>query len=457
MIYILMPIIFLLGIICIALEDTIKINKAAVAIGMCIVLWNMLLIDGVNIFSLHPEQFTGSVLNEIGEFAALPFAERISEFLNISIVRDLGDVAETLFFVMASMVIIDLVDVHGGFSVLTQRINTQNKRRLLWIIAFMTFFLSALLGNLATVIVVVAMLRKLVFDRKDRLIYTCMAIIAANAGGSFSPIGDVTTLLLWTGKNISAAHQVLHVFPASMAMMILPLAAVTFMFPKGAVLDNEGLDLNSGRFRLGKKISYSVLTIGLVSLIMVPVLQSVLGIPPFLVVLGGLVVLWCYTDVLYRGKNSETIAALRVNSVFSRIDMATILFFLGILMSVAALRTAGQLGDMSAFLDKHIGDSQVISFILGLCSSFLDNVALVAGTMGMYPIAETGAYMADGSFWTFLAYCAVTGGSILIIGSASGVTVMGMEKIPFMYYFKRFSALALVGYVAGALVFTLLG
>ncbi len=454
MIYMLMPVIFLAGIIGIAFEEKIKVNKAAVALLMCTLLWGLLLFDNVQIFSSHPKELLHSLISKFPEFGSLPFSEQCALFIDTAIIQHLGDVSTTLFFVMASMVIIDLVDVHGGFGVFIPMIKTRNKRAVLWIIAFLTFFLSALLGNLATVIIIISLLRKIVRDNSDRLIYACMTIIAANAGGSWSPIGDVTTLLLWTGKTISAGHQVLHVFPSSLVMMLIPLTLVTFMFPKNSYIIDAGPD--QGKIRLSRRIRYTLLAIGLVSFVMVPVLQTLLGIPPFMVALAGVVVLWVYTDLLYAGKHSAIIDTLKVNSTFSRIDMSTILFFLGILMSVAALQTAGQLGNMSTFLDTHVGKPELISFILGICSSFLDNVALVAGTIGMYPIAETGAFMSNGIFWTFLAYCAVTGGSILIIGSAAGVTVMGMEKISFGYYFKRFSLLALLGYVGGAAVFLLL-
>ncbi len=383
----------------------------------------------------------------MGATAPFPGSRALPETMS----QHLGDVSETLFFVMASMVIIDLVDVHGGFGVMIPIISTRNKRFFLWIIAFLTFFLSALLGNLATVIIIISLLRKIIPEAADRMIYACMVIIAANAGGSWSPIGDVTTLLLWTGKNISAGHQVVHVFPASLVMMLIPLIVTTFMFKKNTFIAPTCPDARKPR--LSRHIRTRLLVIGLASFILVPVLQTRLGIPPFMTALAGVVALWVYTDILYSGKHNATIQKLRVDSTFSRIDMSTILFFLGILMSVAALRTGGQLADMSKFLDTHVGQPELISFILGLCSSFLDNVALVAGTIGMYPLAGSGAFMSNGVFWTFLAYCAVTGGSILIIGSAAGVTVMGMEKIRFGYYLKRFSLLALLGYIGGAAVF----
>jgi Na+/H+ antiporter NhaD/arsenite permease-like protein len=239
-------------------------------------------------------------------------------------------------------------------------------------------------------------------------------------------------------------------------MMLVPLILVTYMFPKRTLIVDAGPPPSGHRLRLSRRIRSTLLIIALLSLAMVPVLKSLFEIPPFMVALFGLVILWIYTDLLYRGKHGVIIENLRVNSTFSRIDMSTILFFLGVLMSVAALQTAGQLAEMSEFFNTHINQPVVLVSIFGVISSFLDNVALVAGTMGMYPLAQSGAFMPDGIFWTFLAYCAVTGGNLLIIGSASGVTVMGMEKISFGYYFKRFSLLALLGYAAGAGLFVLL-
>ena len=415
--FILMPVIFVLGILAIALEDKIKINKAAIALFMAISMWMILMFDAYNIFVERSSTIFQEFLTQNPEMASLPPHEQFINFIsNRAIVYHLGNVSETLFFVMCSMLIVDIVDKHGGFRAVTGYIRTPNKRKLLWYISFATFFFSALLDNLAAAIVIMAVLRKLVPDRTDRLKYACMVIIAANAGGSWSPIGDVTTILLWVGKNISAMHQISHVFIPALVNML------------------------------------------------VPVFQMVTNLPPFLGVLLGLVILWFYTDLMYSKLHMHESQKLRISQLLPNIDLATIFFFLGILMAVGALETSGQLGIMSAFLDKHVHEPYLISFVIGALSSCVDNVALVAATMGMYPIVEQVAdlspyaqfFVSDGGFWTFLAYCAVTGGSILIIGSATGVTVMGLEKIDFMYYTKRFSILALIGYCCGAGVYMLL-
>ena len=324
-----------------------------------------------------------------------------------------------------------------------------------------------LFGASTTSIVIMAVLRKLVPDRTDRLKYACMVIIAANAGGSWSPIGDVTTILLWVGKNISAMHQISHVFIPALVNMLVPLTIAHFwLFKKGSTLRVLSEEEQGDEYipEIPNRSRRMIFVIGVLSLALVPVFQMVTNLPPFLGVLLGLVILWFYTDLMYSKLHMHESQKLRISQLLPNIDLATIFFFLGILMAVGALETSGQLGIMSAFLDKHVHEPYLISFVIGALSSCVDNVALVAATMGMYPIVEQVAdlspyaqfFVSDGGFWTFLAYCAVTGGSILIIGSATGVTVMGLEKIDFMYYTKRFSILALIGYCCGAGVYMLL-
>ena len=324
-----------------------------------------------------------------------------------------------------------------------------------------------LFGASTTSIVIMAVLRKLVPDRTDRLKYACMVIIAANAGGSWSPIGDVTTILLWVGKNISAMHQISHVFIPALVNMLVPLTIAHFwLFKKGSTLRVLSEEEQGDEYipEIPNRSRRMIFVIGVLSLALVPVFQMVTNLPPFLGVLLGLVILWFYTDLMYSKLHMHESQKLRISQLLPNIDLATIFFFLGILMAVGALETSGQLGIMSAFLDKHVHEPYLISFVIGALSSCVDNVALVAATMGMYPIVEQVVdlspyaqfFVSDGGFWTFLAYCAVTGGSILIIGSATGVTVMGLEKIDFMYYTKRFSILALIGYCCGAGVYMLL-
>ena len=453
--YYLMPVIFLLGIIGIALEDVIKVNKAATAVGMCILLWLVFLLNAEHFFVINPPKYIREFVIMFPKLSEMSLHEVAFEFLEVKLVRGLGDVATTLFFVLGSMAIIDIVDSHGGFGIISQSIKTNSMRKLLWALSAVTFVMSILLGNLATVIVMVSIARKLVPDRNARLIFSCMIIIASNAGGSCSPIGDVTTLLLWTGGNLSALHQVASLILPSMVMLAVPLAIATFMLPKEtvptplSVAPSEQTDVNPATRK-------AVLWVGLGSLAMVPVLQTLIQLPPFMGVLLGLVILWVITDRKYADSEDESKQNLRVQRSLARVDISTIFFFLGILMSVQALIVTGQLAIMANFLSDTFADKNHIAIVLGILSSFLDNVALVSATMGMYPLQEAGIFAADSSFWTLLAFCAVTGGSLLIIGSAAGVTVMGMEKISFGYYLKRFSPLALLGFCGGVLVYMFL-
>lgn len=452
-----MPVIFILGIIGIALEDIIRVNKAATAVGMCVVLWSVLLIDAVSIYALHPPELLEDFIKAVPEYANLGKVEQAYKFLEFTILHSLGDVSTTLFFVLASMAIIDEVDKHDGFHAITHSIVTKNKRRLLWIFSFITFFLSAVLGDLAVVIVMIAIARRVIPERNERVLYSCMIIVAANAGGCWSPIGDVTTLLLWTGGNISVLHQVSHLFLSGLIMMLIPLILLTLSITKGEEINQDDkIKHHIEHTVVGHRMRLLVLTVGVASLVLVPVFQSLFNLPPFMGVLFGLAVLWALTDIRYYKSNSEELKQLRMGKVFSRVDVATIFFFLGILMSVQALKAAGHLAIFSDVLNDVLPSSGVIALVLGVCSSFLDNVALVSATMGMFPISDAGVYMADSDFWTFLTYCAVTGGSILIIGSASGVTVMGIEKIPFSYYLKRFTPILLLSYLAGASAYWLI-
>lgn len=465
--YYAMPIVFILGIIAIAFEDKIKVNKSATALLMCIVLWLMLMFGGQSILV---ERQNPAFLQFVERTAIsdLPVSEQITKYLTeTAFVPHLGDVAETLFFVMCTMLIVSIVDKHGGFQAVARFISTDNKRKLLWYLSIASFFFSALLDNLAAAIVLIAILRKLVPDDTDRMKYACMIVIAANAGGSWSPIGDVTTLLLWTGRNISAGHQIAHLILPALVNMLVPLCIAHFwLFKKGSVLrQNSDVSVNDKYVKhIPVKSRIVIFFIGIMSLVMVPVFQTVTGLPAFMCVLIGLVFLWVYTDAMYgRITQIHDSQKLRISKMFHTVDLATIFFFLGILMSVAALNTGGQLALFADVMTKSFKEPYAISFLIGMVSSLVDNVALVAATMGMYPVVDAAQavspylqyFVVDGGFWTFLAYCAVTGGSILIIGSATGVTVMGMEKVSFGYYLKRFTPLALLGYVAGAAVFLL--
>lgn len=461
-----MPVVFVLGILAIALEDKIKINKAAIALFMAIFMWFILMLDAYNIFILHGSPLFQDFISKNPEMVSLSAHEQFVHFItDTNIVYHLGNVSETLFFVMCSMLIVEIVDRHGGFRSMTGYLATTNKRKLLWHISLATFFFSALLDNLAAAIVIMAVLRKLVPDRTDRLKYACMAVISANAGGCWSPIGDVTTILLWVGQNITAWHQIVHLFLPALVNLLVPLSVAHFwLFKKGAKLRVPSEDDLSDEIpEIPRHAQHTIFIIGILSLILVPVFQILTGLPPFLGVLAGLTLLWLYTDIMYSRVRIRENQKLRIARLLPSVDLGTIFFFLGILMAVAALETSGHLALMSGFLDTHIHQPYLISFLIGLLSSCVDNVALVAATIGMYPIADPAAglteyashFVTDGGFWTFLAYCGVSGGSILIIGSATGVTVMGIEKINFMYYLKRFTPLALLGYLCGAGVYLL--
>ncbi len=459
--YYIMPIVFILGIAAIAFEDKIKINKSATALMMCVVLWLMLTIDGQQIL-IERQNPDFLKFAERAEFANLSQEHQLTTYLTEkAFVPHLGDVAQTLFFVMCSLLIVNIVDRHGGFLAISKTLHTTNKRKLLWMIGFSAFFFSALLDNLAAAIVLIAVLRKLVPDKTDRMKYACIIILAANAGGSWSPIGDVTTLLLWTGGNISAWHQITHLFLPALANLLVSLIIAHFwLFKKGTdlrqhsdVSDND-LYIES----IPQKSRIIIFWIGILSLALVPVFQTITHLPAFMCVLIGLAFLWIYTDIMYGSINEirET-DKLRIPMLSRTVDLPTIFFFLGILMSVAALDVGGQLTMFADMLSSNIKEPYGISIVIGAFSSLVDNVALVAATMGMYSIIPGDLFFAaDGGFWTLLAYCAVTGGSIFIIGSATGVAVMGMEKIGFGYFLKRFTPLALLGYVAGIAVYLLM-
>ncbi len=462
LIYTLMPVVLLIAILCIALEDKIKVNKAAVAMLSAIILWGMLLAGADPILGGGKSAAYNEWASSLQDKSTWSdYTTFLSEF---SLLHHLGDVATTLFFVMCSMVIIDLVDVRGGFQVITQRIHTTSARRFLWIVSILTFILSALLDNLATAILMVAILRKFVPDQATRWIYASMVVIAANAGGSWSPIGDVTTILLWTGGNLSPAHQISTLILPAIVCMVVPVTLASLLFfKKGERLAAlPAMEAPAAITPSQNRERIVVLIVGMLSLALVPLFNSLTGLPPFMGVMVGLSLLWIYTDLKQAGRGEEGESKNSVLSLLHRLDMGTILFFFGILMSIAAINTAGQLTAASTFLDNTLHNPELIAAILGVCSSFLDNVALVAGAMGMYPITTGAAdpylmnFATDGAFWTFLAYCCVTGGSILIIGSATGVSVMGMEKIGFGYYLKRFTLLAIAGFGSGAAVYLLL-
>lgn len=431
-------IVFIMGYMCIALESLTKVSKAAVALVMMVACWTLLMLDP-------------------GSFLPTAIGENVASAVSEVIERHLGSTSTTLFFLMGAMTIVEVVDQNGGFNFVRDIMKTKSKKALLWRITFMTFLLSSILDNLTTSIVMIMILRKLVQDHKDRLIYASLVVIAANSGGAFSPIGDVTTIMLWNKGLISAAGVIKELLLPSLVSVIIP-AYILSLSLKGetttAVADAGGMpEANDFTSRQRK----TVFLTGVGGLIFVPVFKSITHLPPFVGILLVLGILWTVTELFYRHlriKDEDEGMQKRVANILSRIDMSTILFFLGILMAVACLETIGVLTILGDGLNATFnGNNYIVTGIIGVLSSIVDNVPLVAGCMGMYPIAEAGAMAQDGIFWQLLAYCAGVGGSMLIIGSAAGVVVMGLEKITFGWYMKRISWIALVGYLAGILVY----
>lgn len=453
---VLMIVLFLLGYFCIAMEHPLKVNKAATALLLSAVLWVVYIffapsylpsLEEFKVFALNPENLHLSLYEQV-----------ISYVTNVQIIEHLGEVAEILFFLIGAMTIVELVDVHGGFSIITDRITTKNKRKLLWIIAFVTFVLSAILDNLTTSIVMVMLLRKLVSNQQERWIFASIIILAANSGGAFSPIGDVTTIMLWINGNVTTSALIPELFLPSLVSAVIPvLIAQRFLNaePLKEVKITSSTHTHTAAEFATKKEQLVLFCLGVGALIFVPIFKTITHLPPFIGVLFGLSILWIYTEILYHKKKGiEEKNKARISYVLSRIDMSTILFFLGILMAVAVLQVSGILSSFSQVLDEYVGNIYLINIIIGLLSSVVDNVPLVAGAMGMYDIIPQSIEFAqNGVFWIFLAYCAGVGGSILIIGSAAGVVVMGLEKINFIWYLKRISLIALLGYLGGALVY----
>jgi len=422
--------VFMAGYACIALESVIKVNKAAIALLMFVICWTLLMVAPGVFFP--------------GEHNAVQAALA-------SIEAGLGETSTTLFFLMGAMTIVEVVDQNGGFNFVRDLLVTSSKRRLLWRIALMTFFLSAILDNLTTSIVLIMVLRKLVHERKDRLIYDAIIVIAANSGGAFSPIGDVTTIMLWNSGMISAGKTIMHLLVPSLLSLFVPALLLQFTL-KGELQQPSGDRQRPSDQELTAWERKTVFVLGVGGLIFVPVFRYITDLPPFMGIMLVLGMLWLTTELFYAHLKVDETASHRVARLLSHIDMATILFFLGILMAVNCLKQIGVLTAMGGWLDGVSGGNHyLVTGFIGIISSIVDNVPLVAGCMGMYPIAATGDMAIDGTFWQLLAYCAGVGGSMLIIGSAAGVVVMGLERISFGWYLKRITPLALAGYLAGML------
>lgn len=436
---ILIVVAFVLGYACIATESLLKVNKAAIALLMFVACWTLYMFD--------PMQYLTAIHGYTGDLSGMAAAVT-------SIIQEhLGDTSTTLFFLMGAMTIVEVVDQNGGFNWVRKVMKTKSKRALLWRIAFMTFTLSAILDNLTTSIVMIMILRKLVTERNDRLIYASLVIIAANSGGAFSPIGDVTTIMLWNKGLITAVGVISEILVPSLVSMIIPAFILQYHLKGELHMPEvkEGADASVGD--LTERQRKAVFWIGVGGLMLVPVFKSITHLPPFVGILLVLGVLWTTTELFYRhlhrGHDDEG-TQKRVTNLLSRVDMSTILFFLGILMAVSCLSEVGVLTAMGDGLNTVFdGNHYLVTGIIGVLSSIVDNVPLVAGCMGMYPVAAAGDMAVDGIFWQLLAYCAGVGGSMLIIGSAAGVVVMGLEKITFGWYMKRITWIAFVGYLAG--------
>ena len=433
--------VFVVGYLCIAFESSLKINKAAIALLMCVSTWTLFMLD------------PGLYIHGIAE----GFPQQVNEILK----HHLGETGETLFFLMGAMTIVEIVDKNGGFNFVRDMISTTNKRKLLWRIAFLTFILSAILDNLTTSIVMVMVLRKLVNDRNDRLIYASVIIISANSGGAFSPIGDVTTIMLWIKGTITTQGVIKEIFLPSLVSMVIPALIIQYSL-KGELPKSMSDSQQARKDIFSRRQRTVIFILGVGGLMFVPVFRYLTDLPPFMGILLILGILWATTEIFYRDIKQKDSFSRRVSNLLANIDMTTILFFLGILMAVACLEEIGVLTALGKSLDTMSGGNYyLVTGVIGVLSSIVDNVPLVAGCMGMYPIAEMGDMAVDGIFWQLLAYCAGVGGSMLIIGSAAGVVVMGLEKITFGWYLRKMTWIVFVGYLAGMLSYwltkTLLG
>lgn len=426
-------VIFVVGYLFIACEHVLSINKASVSIIMCGLLWAI-----YAVCSHDP-------------------------MLSTDIVEALGDTCEIVVFLIGAMTIVELIDRYGGFRFIVDNINAANKRKLLWLMAFISFFMSAILDNMTTTIIMVMMLRKLISQKDERWIFACTIVLSANAGGAWSPIGDITTIMLWMKNCVTSVNLIIHLLIPSVVSVIVPLIMASSMIkpePLGVVKDPEyrtGYDLYENH----RKVSVLILVCGVAGLIFVPIFKALTHLPPYIGILFSLGCLWVLTELVVKKLNLDDKMDGRISHIVKHIDMPTIIFFLGILMAVAVLGQAGILESLAIWLNETFHNVFIINTIIGILSSIVDNVPLVAACMDMYPVVDpatiatamdpvyTSYFVEDGLFWHLLTYCAGIGGSLLIIGSAAGVVAMGIEKISFGWYMKRITLMALSGYLAG--------
>ncbi len=409
--------VFVMTYAAIAFEHPIKINKSATALIGAGLLWTIYAISG-------PE----------------------AKVVETAMGESLMSTAQIVFFLIGAMTIVEVVAAHNGFEVITSRIRTTQLSSLMWLVGFVTFFLSAILDNLTTTIVMVSLMKKLLDKREDRLFFAGMIVIAANAGGAWTPIGDVTTTMLWIGGQVTTVEIMKGLFIPSMINLLMPLSATAYML-RGRLVEAPPREVNAGQIETTAFERQLMFFMGLGILVAVPAFKTITHLPPFLGILFGLGLLWLVGDLMHREKSDDDKERLTLVSALTRIDMSSILFFVGILLAVASLEHAHILTSVAQWLNAVVGRLDVIVILIGLVSAVVDNVPLVAASMGMYSLAE---YPADSFLWEFMAYCAGTGGSILIIGSAAGVAAMGLEKIDFFWYMKKISLLALLGYFGGA-------
>ena len=446
--------IFVLGYLFIALEHTFHIDKAASALLTGTICWGLFVV-GVHEVPAHlAEDFSAFAAGFNGtEMQAL------HHFFEHRLLHHMEDISSILFFLLGAMTIVELVDAHEGFSVITDRIKTSNKVKLMWILSLLTFFFSAVLDNLTTSIVMVSLLRKLIDDKETRWVFAGIVIIAANAGGAWSPIGDITTTMLWIGNQLTADVIITNLFVPSLACLVVPLGILSFTMKGNVERPTDKKDSKDPTSPGERKL---VFFMGVAGLLFVPVFKTITHLPPFMGMMLSLGMMWVITEIIHRSKNHEDRDQLSVIGVLRKIDSASVLFFLGILLAVASLQEIGHLITAAGWLRDAMGDVYAINVTIGFLSAIVDNVPLVAASMGMYDIAPAtsagweGFFTQNGIFWQFLAYCAGTGGSALIIGSAAGVAVMGLERIDFVWYLKKISLLAIIGYLAGAGVFWLM-
>lgn len=445
-------IVFVFGYVLIALEHPIKINKTATALVTGVLCWTLFVLFGPPETLLQSEHYT-TFINDLKshtkDFALLTTSQIHTEYVVESLGHQLNEIAQILFFLMGAMTIVELVDAHHGFRFITDRINTKSPKKLLWIVCWVTFFLSAALDNLTTTIVMISLIRKLIPAKEMRLFFAGMIIIAANAGGAWSPIGDVTTTMLWIGGQISAYEIIKATFIPSIVCMLVPLIYLNFTLKGSLGAHEEKTDAAHHQVTSGNLMLF----LGLGALISVPIFKTTTHLPPYLGMMLGLGVIWVVSELINPDLDEAVKKQYTAANALGRIDMPSVLFFLGILLAVGALQSMSTLTNFAEYLNQTIGDNRIIITLIGALSSIVDNVPLVAASMGMYSM-ET--YPMDHMIWEYLAYCAGTGGSMLVIGSAAGVAAMGMEKIEFVWYLKRISLLATIGYLAGAIVYLII-